>query len=251
MSAAPLLEVRGLQKAFGGLHVTRSVSFAMQPGHRVGLIGPNGAGKTTLINLITGALRPEAGAVLLDGREVTALPQAQRVKLGLARTFQITQLAPLLPVARQVELAIHERDGSVNRMWRPHTRFPQVRDEAMAILRTLQLESFSGRSPAELAYGQQRLVEVALAMALRPRVLLLDEPMAGVPSAERAIVLRALDTLPRELAILMIEHDMDLVFNFASRILVLADGAVLADGKPGDIRKHAAVRAAYLGTETR
>jgi branched-chain amino acid transport system ATP-binding protein len=249
MSGAALLQVRALDKFFGGLHVTRAVSFDVSPGERIGLIGPNGAGKTTLINLISGALPPSGGSVWLGGRDVTSLQQARRVKLGLVRTFQITQLAPDLPIGRQVELAIHERTGTVHRTWRPVGRFPEVRAEALAILKTLRLDGHAARAAAELAYGEQRLVEIALAMALRPRVLLLDEPMAGVPGAERALVLQALGTLPPELAVLMIEHDMDLVFNFAGRMLVLAEGAVLAQGSPGEIRRHAAVRAAYLGTE--
>lgn len=249
MSSQPLLEVRHLHKSFGGLHVTRDVSFDMQPGNRVGLIGPNGAGKTTLINLITGVLPPSQGSVWLKGQDVSYLPQPKRVKLGLARTFQITQLAPDLPIHRQVELAIHEREGTVNKMFRAIDSFHDVRDEASQILKTLQLGTLARRSPIELAYGEQRLVEIALAMALKPVVLLLDEPMAGVPSGERKVVLDALDTLPSDLAILMIEHDMDLVFNFADRMLVLAEGALLAEGKPEDIRRHPAVRTAYLGAE--
>ena len=165
------------------------------------------------------------------------------------RTFQITQLAPTLPVRQQVEMAIHEREGSIGQLWRPLHAYPQVQDEAQSILQSLRLASLAARSPIELAYGEQRLVEVALAMALRPRVLLLDEPMAGVPSGERQVVLDALASLPSDLAILMIEHDMDLVFNFADRMLVLAEGAVLAEGVPAEIRRHAAVRAAYLGEE--
>jgi branched-chain amino acid transport system ATP-binding protein len=249
MSSPPLLEVRHLHKSFGGLHVTRDVSFDLQTGNRVGLIGPNGAGKTTLINLITGVLPPSQGSVWLKGVDVSHLPQPKRVNLGLARTFQITQLAPDLPIHRQVELAIHQRDGTVNKMFRAVDSFHDVRDEASQILKTLQLGTLSRRSPMELAYGEQRLVEIALAMALKPVVLLLDEPMAGVPSGERKVVLDALDTLPSDLAILMIEHDMDLVFNFADRMLVLAEGALLAEGKPEDIRRHPAVRTAYLGAE--
>lgn len=249
MSSQPLLEVRHLHKSFGGLRVTRDVSFELGPGNRVGLIGPNGAGKTTLINLITGALPPGQGSVWLKGMDVSHLPQPKRVKLGLARTFQITQLAPDLPIHRQVELAIHERKGTVNKMFRQVDNFHDVRDEASQILNTLQLGTLARRSPMELAYGEQRLVEIALAMALKPVVLLLDEPMAGVPSGERKVVLDALDNLPSELAILMIEHDMDLVFNFADRMLVLAEGALLAEGKPEDIRRHPAVRTAYLGAE--
>ncbi len=249
MSSQPLLDVRRLHKSFGGLQVTRDVSFALHPGNRVGLIGPNGAGKTTLINLITGVLAPSQGSVWLKGEDVSHLPQPKRVQRGLARTFQITQLALDLPIHRQVELAIHQRDGSVNQMFRALDGFRAVRDEAAQILHTLQLESLARRCPVELAYGEQRLVEIALAMALKPRVLLLDEPMAGVPSGERQVVLDALDTLPNDLAILMIEHDMDLVFNFADRMLVLAEGALLAEGTPQEIRRHPAVRTAYLGAE--
>jgi len=244
-----LLDVIGLNKSFGGLKVTRDVSLKLAAGNRVGLIGPNGAGKTTLINLITGAIAPTSGAVLLMGEDVTGLSAPRRVKRGLARTFQITQLAPQMAIHRQVELAIHERQGSVNQLWRSMDSFKAVRDEAHEILSTLRMSDLAERSAIELAYGQQRLVEIALAMALRPKVLLLDEPMAGVPSGERQIVLDALDTLPDSLAILMIEHDMDLVFGFADRILVLAEGAVLAEGTPQDIRRHPAVRTAYLGAE--
>ncbi len=249
MSAGPLLEISHLNKSFGGLHVTRDVSLSMHAGDRVGLIGPNGAGKTTLINLITGVIAPGSGHVMLGGADVSSLSQAARVRLGLARTFQITQLAPTMPIGRQVELAIHQREGSVNRLWRQLDGFTEVRDEAARILETLRLDEIATRAPLELAYGQQRLVEIALAMALRPRVLLLDEPMAGVPGGERGIILNALDTLPPDLAILMIEHDMDLVFSFAHRIVVLAEGAVLAEGPPAEIRRHAAVRTAYLGAE--
>ena len=244
-----LLETRQLRKSFGGLHVTRDINLVLRAGDKVGLIGPNGAGKTTLINLITGVLAPSAGAVHLGGEDVSALSQAQRVKRGLVRTFQITQLAPTLPVRLQVEMAIHERQGTVGGFWKPRGSYSAVQDEAQAILQSLRMAGLAARAPVELAYGEQRLVEIALAMALRPRVLLLDEPMAGVPSGERQVVLDALATLPADLAILMIEHDMDLVFNFADRMMVLAEGAVLAEGSPAEIRRHPAVRAAYLGEE--
>jgi branched-chain amino acid transport system ATP-binding protein len=244
-----ILEIAGLHKSFGGLQVTRDVSLALRPGERVGLIGPNGAGKTTLVNLVTGTLAPSAGTVRLDGDDVTHMPQWQRVKRGLVRTFQITQLAATLPVRRQVELAIHERDGSVRHRWRSLDAYASVREEADRVLAALQLQPLADRRPIDLAYGQQRLVEIAIAMALQPKVLLLDEPMAGVPSGERQVVLRALDTLPPSLAILMIEHDMDLIFSFAHRILVLAEGAVLAQGTPAEIRRHPAVLSAYLGAE--
>lgn len=249
MSTAPLLEITGLHKNFGGLQVTRDVSLSLRPGERVGLIGPNGAGKTTLVNLMTGLIAPTAGSVRVAGEDVTQLPQWQRVKKGLVRTFQITQLAATLPVRRQVELAIHERTGSIRHQWRSLDAYPELREEADRILAALHLHALADRRPVDLAYGQQRLVEIAIAMALRPQVLLLDEPMAGVPSGERDLVLRALDTLPPTLAILMIEHDMDLIFSFAQRILVLAEGAVLAQGTPAEIRRHPAVLSAYLGTE--
>ena len=247
--SALLLETRQLRKSFGGLQVTRDVNLRLKAGDKVGLIGPNGAGKTTLINLITGVLAPSAGSVHLAGEDVSVLSQAQRVKRGLVRTFQITQLAPTLAVRLQVEMALHEREGSIGRLWRPLGSYSALRDEAQSILEALRLDSLAARSPLELAYGEQRLVEIALAMALRPRVLLLDEPMAGVPTGERKVVLDALASLPSDLAILMIEHDMDLVFNFADRMMVLAEGAVLAEGSPAEIRRHPAVRAAYLGEE--
>jgi branched-chain amino acid transport system ATP-binding protein len=243
----PLLGTTLLCKSFGGLHVTRDVSLSLHPGARIGLIGPNGAGKTTLINLMTGVLAPSGGQVFLSGEDVTRLSQPQRVRRGLARTFQITQLAAHIPVCRQVELAIHQRAGSVGKLLRPLDSFVQVREEARAILATLRIDALADSLPLALAYGEQRLVEIALALALRPQVLLLDEPMAGVPSAERRIILDALASLPPALAILMIEHDMGLVFSFASRMIVLADGAILADGTPQEIRKHPAVRSVYLG----
>lgn len=246
-AASPVLEIRGLAKSFGGLRVTRDISLKLDAGERLGLIGPNGAGKTTLINLITGVLTPDAGTVYLNGVDVNRLSQPQRVKRGLARTFQITQLASTITTLLHVEMAIHERNGSIGNLWRSVDAYPEVRAEAMTILELLRIERLAQRPPITLAYGEQRLVEIALAIALSPRVLLLDEPMAGVPEHERHIVLNALDRLPPELAILMIEHDMDLIFNFAHRIIVLAEGALLADGSPNEIRNHPAVRIAYLG----
>jgi branched-chain amino acid transport system ATP-binding protein len=242
-----LLEVRHLDKHFGGLHVTRGVSIALAAGERLALIGPNGAGKTTLVNLISGVLRPSAGQIHLQGQDVTALSQAKRVRAGLARTFQITTLAPHLPVQRQVELALFEREGLTGRAWRSIDSYPVLAQEAQALLRLLGLSAHAGLPTEQLAYGEQRLVEMALALALRPRVLLLDEPMAGVPQSDGARLLAALDALPADLAVLIIEHDMDLVFRFARRIVVLAAGAVLADGTPDEIRRHPQVRAAYLG----
>ncbi|WP_310609599.1 ABC transporter ATP-binding protein [Limnohabitans sp.] len=242
-----LLEVRDLDKRFGGLHVTRSVSFQVVAGERLALIGPNGAGKTTLVNQVSGVLRPDAGEICLQGEDVTPRSQAQRVRAGLARTFQITTLAPHFAVQRQVELALFEREGLTGRAWRSIDAYPALQAEALALLERLGLRSQAGVATQDLAYGEQRLVEMALALALRPKVLLLDEPMAGVPKGDGARLLDALDSLPRDLGVLIIEHDMDLVFRFATRILVLADGAVLADGTPDEIRSDPKVRAAYLG----
>ena len=242
------LEIRSLDKRFGGLHVTRDVSIGIAKGERLALIGPNGAGKTTLVNLISGVLEPSGGEVRLAGDEITRLSQPQRVARGLARTFQITTLPQHMPVLHLVEMAIHQRDGVAARLWRSIDALPAVRSEALELLDALGLSPIAARLPGELAYGEQRLVELALALALRPQVLLLDEPMAGVPRSEGHTVLQALDRLPADLAVLIIEHDMDLVFSFAHRIVVLAEGAVLAEGGPEDIRRHPAVRAAYLGT---
>jgi len=242
-----ILRLDELDRRFGGLHVTRKVSLALRPGDRLALIGPNGAGKTTLVNQISGVLPPSSGRIFLDGADVTAQSQAERVRRGLARTFQITTLAPHLPVQRQVELALFERERLGHSMWRSIDAFTHVADEALALLSTLGLAHRADTATGSLAYGEQRLVELALALALRPRVLLLDEPMAGVPKADGPTLLAALDRLPADLALLIIEHDMDLVFRMATRIAVLVQGELIADGPPDAIRNDPRVRAAYLG----
>ena len=242
-----LLDVKALDKRFGGLHVTRGVSFSLRAGDRLALIGPNGAGKTTLVNQISGVLAPDSGEIWLRGDNATRLHQAGRVRFGLARTFQITTLAPHFAVQRQIELALFEREGLTGRMWLNVDAYPALQAEAQDILARFGLRAHAATATQDLAYGEQRLIEMALALALRPKVLLLDEPMAGVPKGDGAHLLAALNSLPSDLAVLIIEHDMDLVFRFANRILVLAEGAVLADGTPDEIRCDPLVRAAYLG----
>jgi branched-chain amino acid transport system ATP-binding protein len=244
---AALLETRGLCKSFGAIEVAREIDFRLERGARHALIGPNGAGKTTFVNLLSGLLRPSRGRVLLDGEDLTGLAQATRVKRGIARTFQINQLFRGLTVLENVCIAVAERLGVGGSMLRPAGRRRDVLAEAVGLLETLRLEDDAGRRVHELPYGRQRLVEIAIALGLRPRVLLLDEPAAGIPSAESHIILAAIATLPKDIAVLIIEHDMDLVFRFAQRITVLVSGAIYAEGSPAEIAANRDVRAVYLG----
>lgn len=246
MTALPL-ETRDLHKRFGGLEVVRNLSFSLAPGARHALIGPNGAGKTTFVNLVAGALTPSHGAILLHGRDITGLAQAARVKRGIVRTFQISQLFRNLTVLENVALAIAEREGIARVLWRGLDTFPTIVDEAVALLAGLDLAADAATAIRALAYGRQRLVEIAIALALKPSVLLLDEPAAGIPSAESHVILAALDRLPPAIAVLIIDHDMGVVFRFARRITVLVGGLVLAEGTPAEIGADPRVRAAYLG----
>jgi ABC-type branched-subunit amino acid transport system ATPase component len=241
------LETRALSKSFGALPVARQISLALPVGCRHALIGPNGAGKTSLVNLVTGALKPSAGSVLLLGEDVTRLSQAARARRGLARTFQINQLFRGLSVLENLGLAIGERTGACNNMWRPAGAKPAIIDEAISLLDALALTEDALRPVKELSYGRQRLVEIAIALAQRPKLLLLDEPAAGVPSAESHLILDVLDGLDADISILIIEHDMDVVFRFARRITVLVAGAVLAEGTPEEIAADERVRTVYLG----
>jgi ABC-type branched-subunit amino acid transport system ATPase component len=243
-----LLETRGLCKNFGALEVARDIHFHLERGARHALIGPNGAGKTTFINLLTGVLAPSGGRVLLEGEDVTSLAQAKRVKRGIARTFQINQLFRGLSVLENVGIAVAERLGAGGAMLRPAGRRADVLAEAERLVDEMRLKEDAGRRVGELPYGRQRLVEIAIALGLRPRVLLLDEPAAGVPSAESHIILDAIAALPKDIAVLIIEHDMDLVFRFAERITVLVSGAVFAEGAPAEIAANREVRAVYLGS---
>ena len=241
------LETRGLRKSFGALTVADGIDFRLAPGARHALIGPNGAGKTTFVNMLTGRLAPSSGQILLGGEDITRLAEAKRVKRGVGRTFQINTLFRDLPVLDNVALAIAERRGIAYRMWRPAGRYEEIRGETAELLALLGLSADAMRRVSDLPYGKQRLVEIAIALGMKPRVLLLDEPAAGVPSHESARILEVLQALPADIAILIIEHDMDLVFRFAQRITVLAAGAVLMEGTADEVAHDQRVRDVYLG----
>jgi branched-chain amino acid transport system ATP-binding protein len=243
-----VFDVLNLKKAFSGLTVTNDVSLSMAPGDRVALIGPNGAGKTTFVNLVTGNLRPDSGEVRLNGETVTKIDAIGRVRRGMVRSFQVTRLFQEMTPAEHVALAILQRDGRAGKMFGNFLSMPDVMDEANVLLAKLGLNDLMHRKVREIAYGQQRLLEIAMALALKPKVLLLDEPAAGVPQSDTGRIEQALADLPPDLAVLMIEHDMDLVFRFAKRVIVLAAGTIIFDGSPADVTKDAAVREAYLGS---
>ena len=227
--------------------VAQDVELELPQGVRHALIGPNGAGKTTLINLMTGMLAPDAGQILLGGEDITGVKPEARVRRGLARTFQINTLFPQLTALESVALAVLERDGHAHNWWRGLARFGAEVDEAASILQSLNLQKGLHRLTRELAYGEQRLLEIALALATRPRVLLLDEPAAGVPKDESAELFAAIAGLSSALTVLFIEHDMDVVFRFASRIHVMVGGRILVQGTPDDIARDPRVREVYLG----
>jgi len=245
--SAPLLETRGLCRNFGALAAARDINFRLEAGARHALIGPNGAGKTTFVNLLSGVIQPTSGTVLLKGRDITGVVQAERVKLGIARTFQINRLFRRLSVLENVYVAVAERVGAAPSMFRPAGKRRDVVEESMHLLEILKMTDDASRRVSELSYGRQRLVEFGIALGLRPEVLLLDEPAAGVPSAESHIILDAIDDLPRHIGVLIIDHDMDVVFRFAERITVMVSGSVFASGSPGEIAADPDVRAVYLG----
>jgi branched-chain amino acid transport system ATP-binding protein len=241
------LHTEGLVKQFGGLRAVNAVSLTLPQGERHAVIGPNGAGKTSLINLLTGVLRPNAGEVFLGEERVTRLSVHQRVKRGLTRTFQINNLFPELTVLQSVLLAVCEQRGVATNAWRPIAGCAEEVAAARAILHTLNLHHIEGEAVKELAYGQQRLVEIALALACKPRILLLDEPAAGVPKGESEALFGAIAGLPGDVTVLLIEHDMDIVFRFAQRITVLVAGAILTEGTPQEIARNEEVKQVYLG----
>ena len=241
------LEVRGLTKRFGGLTVSEDIDFDLRPGDRKALIGPNGAGKSTFSNLVTGILRPSAGTIRFDGMDIGKLSEAQRVKRGIAKTFQITTLFRDLTVRENLALPILERQGRGYQMLRRAGRHADTGAEVAALIDQFKLGALAETRVADLAYGQQRLVELAMTLALKPRVLILDEPAAGVPSSETHLIIDAVEALPPDLAVLIIEHDMDLVFRVARQIIVLVQGRILTEGTPQEIATNAQVRELYLG----
>ena len=245
MSAA--LSTRGLDKSFGSLTVARDIALELPQGARYALIGPNGAGKTTLINLITGMLRPDAGEIRLADEPITTLGPSDRVRRGLVRTFQINTLFPNLNALEAVTLAVCEREGVAARWWQRVTAHSSAIDEAHAVLSTLMLGQDCYRPTRELPYGRQRLLEIALALATKPKVLLLDEPAAGVPRDESKELFEVVSNLSRDISVLFIEHDMNFVFRFASRIIVMVGGSILVEGTPDEIAADARVREVYLG----
>ena len=246
--SAPALSIRGLSKSFGSLTVARDIALDLPQGARYALIGPNGAGKTTLINMITGMLAPNDGRILLGPDDVTALEPEARVRLGLARTFQINTLFARLNPLEAVTLAVVERRGLARRFWQPLAAHGEAIEEAHEILLKLKLGDCCYRPTRELPYGRQRLLEIALALATRPKVLLLDEPAAGVPTEESGDIIEVVAGLSDQLTLLFIEHDMHVVFRFATHIIVLVGGAVFTQGSPAEIAADPRVREVYLGT---
>jgi branched-chain amino acid transport system ATP-binding protein len=245
--AMPVLSVRGLCKSFGALTVAQSIDVDLMPGARIGLIGPNGAGKTTFVNLLTGFLTPDAGTIELDGTAIGRLRPEARVRRGLARTHQINTLLVEFPARDNVAITVAEREGLAWRLLRFKAQWRQCLAEAQQRLDEMGIGAIGDRRVSLLPYGQQRLLEIAIALALKPRVLLLDEPAAGVPAAETHVIHDALNRLPADIAMLIIEHDMDVLFRFAKEIIVMVRGRILTRGTPAEISRNAQVRAVYLG----
>jgi branched-chain amino acid transport system ATP-binding protein len=242
-----VLEAINLEKHFGGIIATDNVCLKVEKGARLALIGPNGAGKTTLVNLLTGVLRPTSGKIFLEGRDISGLEPYKRVRLGMARTFQINQLFGDLTPVETIGLAVCERMGRGTDWWRLLGTEKTLVGRIAELIEQFHLADVMKDRTVALPYGKQRLLEIALAIACRPRVLLLDEPAAGVPEDERHDILAAVAALPKDVTVLLIEHDMDLVFSFADRIAVLVNGALFADGPPSEIANNPRVKSVYLG----
>jgi branched-chain amino acid transport system ATP-binding protein len=248
--ADALLAVRGLTKSFGGLIATNQVDLDVVSGETHAVIGPNGAGKTTLIAQLAGDLRSAGGTIVFGGRDVTALPAPARSRLGLARSFQITSVFREFSALDNVALAVQAHAGHSFRFWRPARTERTLREPARAMLATVGLDGRAEVPAATLAHGEQRQLEIAMALATRPRLLLLDEPMAGMGPDESQRIIRFLGTLKERYTILLVEHDMDAVFALADRISVMVYGRLIATGTPEQIRANAEVRQAYLGDES-
>ncbi|GAU82738.1 ABC transporter ATP-binding protein [Bosea sp. BIWAKO-01] len=242
-----VLQTFNLVKAFGGITATDDVTFSLEKGARHALIGPNGAGKTTFVNLLTGVLRPTSGRVSLMGQDITGLSREARVKRGVARTFQINQLFGTMTPLEMISLVTAERLGRGMRLFQRLDADGEAIAETADILARFKLEDIMDQRIATLPYGKQRQIEIAAAFAARPSVLLLDEPAAGVPEAERRELLETVAALPDDVSVLLIEHDMDIIFRFATRITVLVNGRVLTEGEPAVVARDPAVKQAYLG----
>ncbi len=242
-----VLSAQGLVMQFGGITATNHVSLDLHQGARHALIGPNGAGKTTLINLLTGVLQPTEGKIILEGQDITLLAPHQRVRRGMVRTFQINQLFDTLTPLETLAMVVSQQQGLGNRWWQPLGRSKRVTERCEQLLEQFHLTAVMAQETRVLAYGKRRLLEIAIALACEPRVLLLDEPVAGVPAGEREELLQTVAALPSDVSILLIEHDMDLVFSFAKRMTVLVNGTVLTEGDPEEIANDARVKAVYLG----
>ena len=247
--AEPLLEVRRLFKHFGGLVATDRLDLEVREGGVHALIGPNGAGKTTLIAQVCGEVEPDSGQVLFAGRDITSLPAHERVALGLGRSFQITRVFRGLTARDNIALAVQARSGSSMRFWRPVAAERALVDEAGAVLAGLGMGASAGLAASSLPHSDQRRLEVALALACRPRLLLLDEPLAGMGAEDAQAMVGMIEQLKQRTTILMVEHDMDAVFRLADSISVLVGGRVIASGNPRDIRDDPEVRRAYLGED--
>ncbi len=243
------LETSGLSKSFGGFKANSEISLQVRAGDRHALIGPNGAGKTTFINLLTGVLKPTSGTILLNGEDITARSTQARVRRGMARTFQINQLFAELTPLETIGLAVSERVGTGAQWWRSVGSNAAVVEEAAGLLTKMKLGDVMTQPTKHLPYGKQRLLEIALALACNPSLLLLDEPAAGVPEEERHEILDIVKSLPASVTVLLIEHDMDLVFSFADRISVLVQGMLFAEGSVAEISNDPRVKAVYLGED--
>ncbi|MFT3688380.1 ABC transporter ATP-binding protein [Paenirhodobacter sp.] len=245
----PLLEVHALRKSYGALTVTDDVSLTVHPGQIHAIIGPNGAGKTTLISQLSGQLQPDGGRIVYDGETITHLDMAGRVRRGLARSFQVTRILPELTVLENVAIAVQARSGSSFRFWRPAAREGALNEAAMACLAEVGLEPQAARPGRALSHGEKRQLEIAIALATNPRLLLLDEPLAGTGPEEAEILVALMGRLKSRVTMMLIEHDMSAVFQLADWVSVLVYGQIIAGGTVDSIRSHPRVRAAYLGEE--